>query len=783
MDRSLASALKLASGLGALIIAQAFPAQAASPADPAPESSAATDSKQLDEILVTARRTKENLISVPIAVTALSAAQLETRGVSDLISLQDFTPGFRKVNMTFNRNDRGYQTFVMRGIYGGDGAPRQPVRVFIDGTPIISGDVAGFDALERVEVVEGPQSAYFGRSTFAGAVNFVTRTPGFVPKVSGSAQYSSFNSYQFRAAVEGPLIKDVLSARLSGYYNKDGAEYDNFGLGTRLGEQKTKSASLNVLFKPFDGVRIKAFEQIWENNDGPGAQALLGSAYYNCNAGGAPAGTLNYTCGKISSVPQQALFFNIQQFSPQTIAGVTSGDVVYYLPGNFITKGGLRRKANQGLVSAEIDLPQGWMLAANASYLQDRWSNLIDGYQQPTTLNRLLSTPQHLRGTSTEARVSSPELFGHLKVSVGANYLYQNVLASAPGTLGTAVVFFSNPALYVGKTTGIFGTVHYDFNSKLFLDLEGRYQWDNVRQAIIVRPQSLAGSVPVDVSDTFKSFTPKATLSYKIEDNVLTYVSYSKGTRPGEFNVSTYALPASQRDALIAQSNLQLELGPEKLDMYEVGVKGEFLDRRLRVIAAGYYGDWKKRHVTSQILIPGTTAFVTPITNQGKVDLYGVEITATGRITSALTLEGTLGFNESKIKNTFCTACLSLTGNGTPSGTRLPAYPAWTWSISPTYTHAISAEADAFIRFDYIHTGHQYDTESNLTYTTAANRLNVRVGVQKGAYGIEVFARNITNDKTPNSIFRSANALQGGNALVLSPPERPIVGVKLSVKG
>lgn len=784
MNRRDISTFRTACGVGALAAAFIFSsAAAAQDAAKAPAPVAAgDDGAGLQEITVTARRIKENLISVPVAVTALGSAQLEARGATTIDKLQDFTPGFRHVNMTFSRADRGYQTFVMRGIYGGDGAARQPVRVFVDGTPIISGDVAGLDAIERVEVVGGPQSAYFGRSTFGGAINFITRTPGYVPKVSGSAEFSSYNSQEYRAAVEGPLIDGKLAARVSALYDKDGGQYKNFGLGSRLGAQKTKSVSVHLLFEPVEGVRIKAFEQVWVNQDGPGAQGLLGKAYYNCNAGAAPVTTPNYVCGKISSVPEQSLYFNIQQFSPQTIAAVTSGDVVYYLPGNFITKGGLKRKANQGLVAAEIDLPADWMLAANASYLMDRWANLIDGYQQPTTLTRLLSMPQRLKGQSTEARVTSPLLFDHLKLVAGANYLYQNILASAPGTLGTSVVFFSNPALYVGKTTGLFGSAHYEFNDALTLDVEGRYQWDKVRQAIIVRPQALPGSVPVDVTATFKSFTPKAVLSYKINPSAMVYASYSKGTRPGEFNVSTFALPAATRDALIAQSNLKLQLGPEKLDMYEVGFKGELFDRRLRILTSAYYGDWKKRHVTAQILIPGSTAFVTPITDQGSVELWGLEAKIDARATDELTIEGTLGYNESKIRNTFCTACLALTGNGTPSGTRLPAYPAWTGSLAATYTREIADNTDGFVRVDYIYTGHQYDSEANLAFTAAAHRVNARVGIQRGKYSVELFGRNIFDDKTPNSIFRGANALQGGSALLLSPPERATVGIRLAVK-
>lgn len=770
-------------------VATKAPAPAAGAAEAATPAPTGT---QLEQITVTARRTKENLIKTPVAVSALSAAQIEARGITSIDQLGDFTPGFRRVNQTFSRNDRGYQTFVMRGIYGGDGAPRQPVRIFVDGTPLVSGDIAGLDAVERVEVVEGPQSAYFGRSTFAGAVNFIMKQPSFTPKVSGSVDLSSYDSQEYRVAVEGGLIPDKLSVRVSALYDKNGSPYDNYGLGTKLGLQKTKSISISAFAHPIDDLKIKFFEQIWEDHDGPPAQGVLHSNYFNCNAGGAAAGKLNYTCGKISSVPKDTLYYNTQ-YSSEVIANLTSKDIVYYLPNNFIDFSGLKRKASQGFVSAEYDGLGDWVMNANASWLHDEWSNVIDGYQSPGSPNRVISTPQNIKGFSTEARITSPNFFDKLRFVLGANYLYQNIIASAPGyvgdpqTVNSSVIFFSNPTQYIGRTYGIFGSAHVDITQKLHFDLEGRYQFDDVTQKIINRPQSSAGSVGVTAQATFKSFTPKAVLSYDIKPSLMGYVSYARGTRPGEFNTSIYALPAASRDALIAQSNATLKLKPEKLDMYEAGLKGEFFDHHLRLVGTIYYGDWRDRHVSAQVgyYAPGSTTllFVTPITDTSTVHLYGVEGKADVRATRFLSFDGALAYNESEIKSTYCVVCGVLTGNPTPTGTRLPAYPAWTGTLGVTYQRPITDTIDGFIRVDYIYTGKQYDSEANLAWTPPANKINARIGLQRGRYGVEVYGTNIFKNKVPSSIFGSFNALEGGYSIVASPPEPQVFGVKFSIKG
>lgn len=788
-DPRLKSTCALSGLLPALLLATAAYADDTPASDKAPATRPAT---QLDDITVTARRTAENLIKTPVAVSAINAGQIAARGITNIDQLGDFTPGFRRVNQTFSRNDRGYQTFVMRGIYGGDGAPRQPVRIFVDGTPLVSGDIAGLDAVERVEVVEGPQSAYFGRSTFAGAVNFIMKQPSFTPKASGSVDVSSYSSVEYRAAVEGGLIDDKLSMRVSALFDKNGSPYENYGLNSRLGEQKTKSVSVTLFAHPIDTLTIKAFAQVWSDEDGPPAQGVLHSNHFNCNAGAAAAGTLNYTCGAIGSVPRDTLYYNTQ-YSSEVIAHLTSQNVVYYLPNNFINYSGLKREANQGFVSGEYTGLGDWVVNANASWLHDEWSNVIDGYQSPNSPNRVISTPQNIRGFSSEGRITSPRILDRFRFVFGANYLFQNILASAPGYVGnpqtvtSAVVFFSNPTQYLSRTYGLFGSLHADVTDRLHVDVEGRYQYDNVMQAIIARPQSSAGSVGVSARTTFPSFTPKAVLSYDFQPSLMGYLSYARGTRPGEFNTSLYALPAANRDALIAQSNARLQLKQEQLDMYEAGLKGEFFDRRLRLVGTAYYGDWRNRHVSAQVgyYAPGssTLLFVTPITDNSTVQLYGVEGKADLRATRFLSFDGAFAYNESRIRSTYCVVCAALTGNPNPTGTRLPAYPAWTGHLGATYEHPITDRIDGFIRLDYIYTGKQYDSEANLAWTPPAHKINARIGANRGRYGVEVYGTNIFWNKVPSSIFGSYNALEGGYSIVASPPEPRTFGVKFSVKG
>ena len=134
---------------------------------------------QVQDIIVTAQKRDEKLQEVPIAITALSSAQLETKGIANAADLSGLAPNLTTANGTSGASDL---TISMRGLpaadalMGNDG----PVGIYIDGVinSRISGAVIDLVDLERVEVLRGPQGTLYGRNTTGGAVNFITKKPG-----------------------------------------------------------------------------------------------------------------------------------------------------------------------------------------------------------------------------------------------------------------------------------------------------------------------------------------------------------------------------------------------------------------------------------------------------------------------------------------------------------------------------------------------------------------------------------------------------------------------------
>jgi iron complex outermembrane receptor protein len=201
--------LKLLLTLTASTFALTLPATANAQESAAPETATGA-ANGLEEIVVTARKRAENLLDVPVAVSAVSASEIEATGVKSITEIADYTPGLTSQGQGAGGiPDRSATRLVFRGLSTSFGT------VFINGAPYTGNNSPDITDLERFEVLTGPQSVYFGRSTFSGAINFVTKKPSNEYAGRVSAEAGTDNLYELRGTIEGPLIRDTLTARLS----------------------------------------------------------------------------------------------------------------------------------------------------------------------------------------------------------------------------------------------------------------------------------------------------------------------------------------------------------------------------------------------------------------------------------------------------------------------------------------------------------------------------------------------------------------------------------------
>ena len=206
--------------------------------------------QELEEIVVTARKVEENLQEVPVAVTAFTAEQIEEAGLNDLFDISLATPGF-----SFERLSRygtplgGASRPVIRGmsnILGGANAS-----IFVDGLQY-SDSILSFpmDTVERVEVIKGPQAALFGRATFAGAINLITKrgSDEFENKVS--ARLGDYRDYEASFLSRGPLLEGQLFYTAFGRVYDFGGFYRNSLDDQRIGDEKSVNFDGSLEFRP-----------------------------------------------------------------------------------------------------------------------------------------------------------------------------------------------------------------------------------------------------------------------------------------------------------------------------------------------------------------------------------------------------------------------------------------------------------------------------------------------------------------------------------------------------
>ena len=242
----------------------------------------------IEEITVTARKKEESLADAPYTITALTSQQIELAGIKQLSDVVSYTPGFFYSDNNVGKNSRSHKRLIFRGMNPRTDIPtRQASTMFIDGAASVGAEFGGIENVERIEVLKGPQGAHFGRSTYTGAINIVTKDPG--DEFSGRINLEAGDHGTTRAGIilEGPL-GDNLGYRLTtSTYDMDGM-YDNANVeGQKLGEQSTDDVSLTVVFEPSDRFKVKARYHTWEDSDGPDAGTAYDyrSGHHNCSPG------------------------------------------------------------------------------------------------------------------------------------------------------------------------------------------------------------------------------------------------------------------------------------------------------------------------------------------------------------------------------------------------------------------------------------------------------------------------------------------------------------------
>lgn len=723
----------------------------------------------LEEIVVSARKREESVLDVPFGITALTADDLEASNLKDIKDIQAFTPGFFFAEFGAGRVDRGIRNFVMRGINVGAFVNANDAAIaFVDGAPVVSGEISSFTDVERIEVLRGPQSAYFGRNTFSGAINVITKTPGDEWAGKVGAEYASPGSTDLSLSVEGPVVENRLSVRLGARHIDKRGDYTNAIDGTPLGDRETKTVSGMAYATPSDNLSIKLYGEYARFDDGPGASGSYNSiTESNCDANG--DGQNNWFCGV---VPE----FDTSRLSSEAyIDSIFRENVMdaFALYDPIIKKPGLAKEnvSLHGIVDYEF--ANGMSLESITAYHKSKADFVLalpGGRSRPSAANpfRVFSVTnifiqRDFEDFSQEFRLSSAQ-DERFRWTLGGSYVHPSIVSAAVSAeldLPPPVTFLSLNVFprFTSDTFGYFGGAYYDITDSITVSAEARYQIDDVTV-----------DVP-GLERKFKSFAPRLTAEYKPTEDWTIFANWARGFRPGAFNARLLTFAPDIVAEIVRQTGAVVDIDEERIDMYEIGAKGSFWDQRANVSVIGYMGEITNQQITNTAIVDITgdgqgIQAINVVSNLGSTDLQGIELEGAVLFPvggeNTFLLNGTFAWNDVEFQEFICLTCLLYSSTSDVAGNSFPKAPKYSASLVGTYTHPLNSGMDVYGRVEYLFRGSLFATEANLAKTGSSNKLNLRIGIEKDTWSLEGFVTNITNDDTPLSIERQNDTFNAG---------------------
>jgi len=778
-----------------------------------------------DIIVTSARKREESVLDTPISITGYTGEELAARGISTFTDLAQSTPGFNLNGNYSGRNDRSYAQLIIRG-FTSSSPQTSTASMFIDGVPVSSATaLSSINNPARVEILKGPQAAYFGRQTFAGAINVVNREPGDELAGKATAMIGTRNNYEVYGEIEAPLVTDLLGVRLTaGKWSKDGS-YRNGYNNTTLGDQSSQSYSAFVTLTPSSNLKIRAFGMYSRDEDGAAATGLI-SAYDVTGTDGSLVhiGQSNCTLtGYTSTVNGQGTAHSNPYFcgvAPKMAKAASLNNTLNSATRDFVDGAwaglddfGLARNYYHGHVNIDYDIGGGLSLSSLTGYNREVYATLLDSDNVGSTVlapaagsgnayydYTYLSQARN-QDFSQELRLSYDQ--GPIHATFGGSYLKAwGVTKSGGGSLPSSTVTVKRAGKSQAETIGLFGAFSYKLDNGLTLSAEGRYQEDTLsayageggtrvtNDAIL--PVGFYADGSLLLKKTYRNFMPRLIAQYDIPgSDLMVYASWSKAVNPGRFNTSFLTQSQLTVDAAYA-AGLGVEVKPEKVTNYEVGLKGALFGGAVTFSSALYYAQWRDQANTIALVgqdTNGNASLVSGTANTGSVDMRGLELEGSWRVNHMVTLQAGGAISDTKILEYSYPLASQLTGIWDYHGKEMPNTSKYSAVASIVLEDALAAGSDStwFLRADYSFKSGVWSDAANVVRTPNRSLVNMRGGVTFGRTRIEAFVNNVFNNKDYISIadnyVLTANFqyYAYNSAVAVGLPELRTAGVKLSV--
>lgn len=768
-----------------------------------------------NDIIVTARKTEERLQDAPSTVAVATAETIDRLGLDNLTDIAKTTPGL-VFDDTFGRDANRPVIRGQANILGQSG-----VAYFIDGI-YYSGSLADYDVdtIGRIEVVKGPQSALYGRNTYSGAINLISKTPGDEWQGRVQADISEHDRYELTASVRGP-VSDMIGVSFGGRYYDNKGEFRNAYDGSRLGKQNTKSlfGLVQLDTGPF---RASLRANYNDTDDGQPAIFAQSANANNCfpDRGLIYRGNGRYFCGVIQ--PQQVSTDYRRQFVDPENVGLeaktfngafrmdydfsdtvtltsltgynkrkantkTDGDysggsfqyaILAAIPsGPAIPPPAPGRTSRYTFIASVQDFTfsnhnetEDWSQELRLAYEGERLHLLVGGYyfdQSDDTRDTRVVPGDALARAQTNATAAT---------TAACNAIANCGGFTAPVLTAANLPESRNTNFFDIKNKAVFGSITFDVTDTFSISAEGRYASEKITQSTQTYNRLTAGvptvpPAPTVVSATFKEFTPRFTASWKATPDNLFYAVYAEGQKPGGFN-SNQARAAGFPT-----------FAPEDNRTFEFGTKNSFLDGRLIANLALYTTKIKGYQITQNVSVPPNQVSLTR--NGGNARVNGAELELQLRPDRHVTVTANYAYTDPQF--TFGTdenlglifdiaddglnncslgrqnpvnACSSTNAlYASIEGKDIPRAPRHTAFIDFDYrTDLGGGDWEFFTGANVSMVASSFDQVLNFAKTGGSTVVDARLGVQNDRFKIQAYVKNLFDEDAVAQIIRYADA-------------------------
>lgn len=645
----------------------------------------ANETKKLEEIKVSANKIEENIQDVPQSITVIDEETIEQKGIK---TIQDVIKEVPNMN---GQNGLSGGTSSFRGLNASMFTNNNPVVIYVDGIPYYDRfdyDPSLADA-EQIEVLRGPQGTLYGKDAIGAVINIVTKAPENKWKGMLQAEYGNDNTFNTKLNTSGALIDNKLFAGINGsFYHTDGWIENHYaGMDKDANKKNNRKTSGFLLYKPTDNLSAKLTiaNNYSQKNFFDGMTTDGTIAINNLSRDNAKNANFDVPTIEKSKVNSQVLnlTYELEKVKFDSTTTHKKADIDGDYDSDYISQ-----TASDGL---------------NQYNYTD-----LETYTQEFKLSSKNQDIKWVTGLYFDKEDRQQGPYGQDMSYMGGVYS-ANVNSDANN-----------------KTHAVFGQVMIPFLEDFELTLGGRYQ--KIKKDINGIATTTWNGSPMGANGSFgkwektwNTFLPKAALSYKINDNLTTYASISKGYMPGGFNYFVNDLNNKEANMFDPQTSIN----------YEIGTK--YIGDSFALNTAIFRMDIEDIHIYKTVGVN----FITD--NAKKAHTQGVELDGTYFLTENLSISGSLGLIQAKYDDYD-------NGNRKYNGEKIENTPSYTASLGVSYL----ADSGLYGRVDFNARGKtNYFDGANEKMVEADGAIisNAKIGYKLKNLDIYSYITNITDEE------------------------------------